>query len=286
MCAFALFTAPAIAQPMMPSAGPGAPKPLAPDKVLQTVGVDQNLDAQVSPDLKFRDENGKTVYLRDFFGKKPLLLSLVYYECPGLCTMTLNGIATSLKPLTFTPGKEFDILTISFDPREKPELATAKKNRYLKEYGRPNAAPGWHFLTGDEADIKELCKTVGFRYQYDEATKQYAHAAAIMVLTPQGRISRYFYGLEYSSKDIRLGLVEASEERIGTISDAVTLLCYKYDPASGKYSLAILKVMRLGAVLTILSLGTFMFVMFRRDRRNPKLFDNKSGTGETATQAH
>jgi protein SCO1/2 len=270
-----VFSAPAFAQPMMPAGGPEGPNPLAPNDVLNTVGVDQKLDAQVSPDLTFKDEAGKTVRLGDYFGKKPLVLSLVYYECPGLCTMTLNGVARSLKPIEFNAGKEFDILTISFDPRETPELAAAKKSTYLKEYlsspivkhDAASAQAGWHFLTGDDANIKQLCETVGFRYRYDEKTKQFAHGSAIMVLTPQGRVSRYFYGLEYSSKDIRLGLIEASDNKIGTVTDAVVLLCYMYDPASGKYSLAILSVMRIGAVLTVLSIGGFVGLMLFRERR-------------------
>lgn len=277
----ALLCAPtsAAAQPMMPagtdapaaSGGDGGPRGLAPTEVLETVGVDQNLDAQISPDLTFINEAGQTVRLGDYFGKRPLLLSLVYYECPGLCTMTLNGIVTSLRPLTFTPGTEFDILTISFDPRETPALAAAKKKRYLADFRRPGAERGWHFLTGDEANIKALTETVGFRYRFDERSKQYAHASAIIVITPQGRVSRYFYGLEYSSKDLRLGLIEAADERIGTVSDAITLLCYKYDPASAKYSLAIMRVLQVAAVATVLTLGTFMFVMFRRDRRRQNL---------------
>lgn len=257
-------------QPMMPAGGGGGtdgPRGLAPDEVLKTVGVDQKLDAQISPDLTFADEAGRTVRLGEYFGKRPLLLSLVYYECPGLCTMTLNGIVTSLRPLTFTPGKEFDILTISFDPRETSALAAAKKARYLKDFKRPGAEAGWHFLTGDEANIKALTETVGFRYRYDDRTQQYAHGSAIMVLTPQGRVSRYFYGLEYSSKDIRLGLVEAADEKIGTVTDAVTLLCYQYDPAAGKYSFQIMQALRLAAVGTVLTIGTFMFVMVRRERR-------------------
>ena len=276
------FGAPA--QPMMPSGGPaGGPKALAAAEVLKTVGVDQKLDAQVSPDLTFTDEAGRTVRLGDYFGRKPLILSLVYYECPGLCTMTLNGIARSLKPLSFSAGNEFDILTVSFDPRETPALAVAKKDRYLKEYKRPGAEDGWHFLTGDQANITALCEQVGFRYRYDEVTKQYAHSSAIMVLTPQGRVSRYFYGLDYSTKDIRLGLVEAAENRIGTVSDAMTLFCYAYDPNSAKYSMNIMRVVRAGGVLTLLSLGTFMFLMVRRERRNRSRaaedHDDARGTG-------
>jgi protein SCO1 len=266
LCAAALPCAPASAQPMMPAGGHDGLKGVAPNKVLSDVGVDQKLDTQLPPGLTFRDETGKTVRLEDYLGKRPLLLSLVYYECPGLCTMTLNGISRSLKPLKFTPGKEFDILTVSFDPREGPELAAAKKERYVQMYGRPGAAGGWHFLTGDEANTKALCEAVGFRYAYDEMTKQYAHAAAIMVVTPQGKVSRYFYGLEYSTRDLEFGLMEASNERIGSLADGAVLYCYTYNPASGKYSLSIMRVLRVAAVLTLVLLGGFILLMLRRDR--------------------
>jgi protein SCO1/2 len=274
----ALLTGRADAQPMMPAGGgaPGRGTGIAPDVAVKNVGVDQKLDAVVSPDLTFTDESGKSVRLGDYMGKRPLILSLVYYECPGLCTMTLNGIARSLRPLSFTPGKEFDVLTISFNPEDTPKLAAAKKANYLDEYlapgsavthNREDAQAGWHFLTGDKANVEKLCETVGFRYTYDEKSKQYAHASVIMVLTPQGHVSRYFYGLEYSTKDIRLGLIEAAAERIGTVSDAVVLLCYQYDPAAGKYSLAILKVLRIGAVLTVVSIASLVFFLARRERR-------------------
>jgi protein SCO1/2 len=285
LCGAAVVCAPgrAAAQPMMPAGGtsPEANSGgggLAPSEVLQSVGVDQNLDAQISPDLTFKNERGETVRLGDYMGKRPLLLTLVYYKCPGLCTMTLNGVVTSLRPLAFTPGNEYDVLTVSFDPRETPELAAEKKQRYVKDFLRKGSTTshdaatterGWHFLTGDEANVKALCETVGFRYRFDEHTQQYAHASAIIIVTPQGRVSRYFYGLEYSSKDLRLGVVEAADERIGTVSDAVTLLCYKYDPASGRYSLRVMRVLQVAAVATLATLGTFMFVMFRRDRRGP-----------------
>lgn len=261
---------------MMPAGGGTPGTGIAPDVAVKNVGVDQKLDAVVSPDLTFTDETGKPVRLGDYMGKRPLVLSLVYYECPGLCTMTLNGISRSLRPLAFTPGKEFDVLTISFNPDDTPKLAAAKKANYLDEYlapgsavthNREDAQAGWHFLTGDKANIEKLCQTVGFRYTYDEKTKQYAHASVIMVLTPQGHVSRYFYGLEYSTKDIRLGLIEAAAERIGTVSDAVVLLCYQYDPAAGKYSLAILKVLRIGAVLTVVSIASLVFFLARRERR-------------------
>jgi protein SCO1/2 len=269
VCATVLLCAPlASAQPMMPAGG-GAHdtlKGLGPDKVLSTVGVDQKLDTQLPPGLTFKDETGKSVQLSDYLGKRPLLLSLVYYECPGLCTQTLNGIARSLKPLKFTPGKEFDILTVSYDPREGPELAAAKKERYVKMYGKPEAAGGWHFLTGDDANTKAICEAVGFRYAYDEMTKQYAHAAAIMVVTPQGKISRYFYGLEYSTRDLEFGLMEASNERIGSLADGAVLYCYTYNPASGKYSLSIMRVLRVAAVLTLVLLGGSILLMLRRDK--------------------
>jgi protein SCO1 len=274
------------AQPMMPSAAGPEAKALAPDTVIKNVGVDQNLGASVPADLTFTDESGKAVRLGDFYGKRPLVLSLVYYECPGLCTMTLNGVARSLKPLTFTPGKEFDVLTISFNPNDKPQLAAAKKKTYLKEYlsgpikhDAADAEAGWHFLTGDQANIDALTKAVGFRYSYDEKSRQYAHASAIMVLTPQGKISRYFYGLEYSSRDIRLGLIEAADERIGTVSDAVVLFCYQYNPASGKYSLAILRVLRVAAVLTVVGIGSLVFFMVRRERHPPVAAGTRPGAG-------
>lgn len=275
-----------MAQPMMPSNGPAELKSLAPDKVLQTVGVDQNLDAQISPDLAFQDETGQTVRLGDYFGKRPILLALVYYKCPGLCTMTLNGIARSLKPLKFTPGQEFDVVIVSFDPREKPPLAAEKKATYVKQYGRPGSEAGWHFLTGDEANIKALCKTVGFRYAFDDRTQQYAHASAITLLTSQGKISRYFYGLEYSTRDIEFGLIEAADERIGSLTDAVVLLCYMYDPAAGKYSLAITRVLKVAAVLTVLSISGFVGLMLWRERRaaaNPATAAATTDTTKTET---
>jgi protein SCO1/2 len=181
--------------------------------------------------------------------------------------MTLSGMTRSFRPLEFTPGKEFEVVTISFDPTERPALAAEKKATYLAEYGRPQAAAGWHFLTGDQSSIDALCKAVGFRYAYDSTTKQYAHATALMLATPQGKLSRYFYGLEYSARDLRLGVVEASEERIGSVQDAVTLLCFKYDPHTGKYSFAILRTLKYTAALLVVALGSFLFLMFRRERR-------------------
>jgi protein SCO1 len=241
--------------------------PPAPPAVAERVGVDQRLDAQVPLDLEFKDERGNPVRLADFFGRKPVVLSLVYYRCPGLCTMTLNGMSRSFKPLQFSAGREFEVVTVSIDPRETPALAAEKKSHYVRQYGREGADAGWHFLTGDQQNIEKLAKAVGFRYVYDEKTDQFAHGAAIMVLTPGGRLSRYFYGLEYSSRDLRWGLVEASEGRIGSLADAVNLLCYQYDPTTGKYGVPIMRALRGGAVLTVLGIGGFIFFAVRRERR-------------------
>lgn len=241
---------------------------LVPAEVVKTVKVEQKLNAQVPLDLTFRDETGKAVRLGDYFGrKKPVLLSLVYYGCPGLCTMTLNGMTSSFRPLEMNVGDEFEVLTVSFDPKETPALAAKKKAEYIKSYGRAGAENGWHFLTGDPEPIRQLTDAVGFRYVYDPATGEYAHGSAIMLLTPSGKVSRYFYGLEYSSRDLRLGVVEASEEKIGTLADAVNLLCYQYDPATGRYSWSVLKLLRVAAVLTVAGIGTYILVSVRRERR-------------------
>jgi protein SCO1/2 len=242
----------------------------APSTIVAQVGIDQKLGSSVPLDLQFRDESGAPVRLGQYFGgKKPVLLSLVYYRCPGLCTMTLNGMAAAFKPLKFTAGKEFDVVTVSIDPKETPQLASEKKAQYLKRYGRAGAENGWHFLTGSEDVIRALAAAVGFRYVYHPQTDQYTHAAGIMLLTPQGKIARYYYGLEYSSRDLRLGMVEASEERIGTLADAVSLLCYQYDPMTGKYGVAIMRAIRTAGVLTVVGLGTFILLMVRRERRAP-----------------
>ena len=243
-------------------------EPMAPNSVVQNVAIDQNLGAQVPLDLEFRDESGAPVRLGQYFGTgKPVILSLVYYRCPGLCTMTLNGMARAFKPLQFTAGTEFEVVTVSIDPKETPQLAAEKKAEYLSQYGRPGAEAGWHFLTGDEPAIRKLAQTVGFRYLYDANTNQYAHSAGIMVLTPAGLVARYFYGLEYSSRDLRWGLVEASENRIGSVADSVNLLCFAYDPMTGKYGVPVMRTLQAGAILTTGSLGAFVLFMLRRDRR-------------------
>jgi protein SCO1/2 len=236
---------------------------------LENVGIEQHLNAPIPPDLTFRDESGKTVKLGDYFGRKPLILNLVYYNCTMLCGEVLSGLTGTLRLVKFDIGKEFEVVTVSFDPRETPEIAAAKKQEYLKRYTRPGAAEGWHFLTGSAESVNALTKTVGFQYQYDPKIDQFAHATAIMVLTPDGRISRYFYGVDFPPKDLRMGLVEASEGKIGNAVDQVLLYCYHYNPATGKYGAVITNILRLGAGATILILGSFLFLMFRLERSLP-----------------
>ena len=232
---------------------------------LENVGIEQHLDAQVPPDLTFRDETGKAVKLGDYFGRKPLILNLVYYNCTMLCGEALAGLASAMRLVKFDVGNEFDVITVSFDPRETPEMAAAKKKDYVGRYGRPNAAAGWHFLTGQPDSINALTKAVGFQYQYDAKSNQYAHATAIMVLTPQGRISRYFYGVDFPPKDLRMGLVEASQGKIGNAVDAVLLYCYHYNPETGKYGAMVGNILRLAAAATILIMGVFLFILWRLD---------------------
>ena len=232
---------------------------------LKNVGLQQNLNEQISPNLTFRDETGKTVKLGDYFGDKPMILNLVYYKCPMLCSEVLAGLASALKPMKFDVGKDFDVLTVSFDPRETPQDATASKAEYLKRYGHPGAEAGWHFLTGPQESIDALTKAAGFQYEYNQQTGQFAHSTAIIVLTPEGKIAQYYYGVEFPSKDLRLALVQASQNKIGSVVDQILLYCYHYDPAAGKYGLIISRVLRLAGVATMLLLGGFIIVMFRRD---------------------
>jgi len=244
---------------------------------LENVGIEQHLDAQVPSDLTFRDEAGKTVKLGDYFGHKPLILNLVYYNCTMLCGEALAGLASAMRLVKFDVGNEFDVVTVSFDPRETPEMAAAKKKDYVGRYGRANAASGWHFLTGQPDSINALTKAVGFQYQYDARTNQYAHATAILVLTPQGRISRYFYGVDFPPKDLRMGLVEASQGKIGNAVDAVLLYCYHYDPETGKYGAMVANILRLAAAATILLMGIFLFILWRLDVSVVKKTATKTG---------
>jgi protein SCO1 len=254
--------------PMM-GGGMMAPPPSQKPPGLQFVGIEQHLNADVPADLEFRDELGNSVKLSDYFGHgRPVILNLGYYQCPMLCSELLEGLVGSMKALTFNVGQDFDVVTVSFDPRETTEMAAAKKRDIMKRYGRANADKGWHFLTGKADQINALTKAVGFQYQFDPKTEQYAHATAIVMLTPDHRVSGYFYGVEFSPKDLRLGLVEASQSRVGNIGDQVLLYCYHYDPRTGKYGAVISNILKLGGLSTMLILGTFMFVMFRADRRS------------------
>jgi protein SCO1/2 len=236
--------------------------------MLESVGIEQKLGGRIPLDLTFRDEDGKTVRLGDLFGGKPTIVNLVYYRCPMLCTEVLNGLVASLETLRFDAGKEFSVVTVSIDPRETPALASEKKAVYLKRYGRPGASAGWRFLTGDEASIARLADAVGFRFAYDRSQDQYAHAAGIFVATPDGRLARYFYGIDYAPRDLRLALVEASEGKIGTVADKIVLFCYQYDPTTGRYGATILGAMRVGGVVTVLALAGFILAMWRREARS------------------
>jgi protein SCO1/2 len=235
------------------------------------------LDQQLPLDLVFRDETGQPVRLGQYFGQKPVVLAFVYYDCPMLCTQVLNAMVTSFRVLPFEIGKDYDVVTVSFDPRETNTLATAKKQvymKYLPERMRAGANSGWHFLTGDQPSITQLTDAVGFHYRYDEATKQFAHASGIMVTTPQGKLSRYFYGVDYPARDLRLGLIESSENKIGSPVEQLLLYCYHYDPATGRYGVAIMKVMRIAGVATLLGLAAMILLL---KSRNPKLREVKTG---------
>jgi protein SCO1/2 len=233
---------------------------------LRDVGIEQRLNQPVPLDLTFRNEAGEPVTLRSLMRGKPVILSLAYYECPMLCTLVLNGLVSAMRALPFDAGREFDVITVSFDPRDTPELAAKKKATYLGEYRREGAEGGWHFLTGDEASIKALTDAVGFRYNYLPDKGQFAHAAGIMVLTPAGVLSRYFYGVEFAPRDLKLGLMEAADGRIGSPADQLLLFCFQYDPATGRYTTAVLNLIRVGGVLTLLALGVFIVRSWRRDR--------------------
>ena len=232
-------------------------------ELLKQVGVDQKLNSSIPLDLLFRDEHGRTVALGQYFKSRPVILTLVYYNCPMLCTQVLNGLDRSLEQIPMSIGKDFDVVTVSIDPTDQPTLAEAKQAVYVGMYNRPGAAQGWHFLTGQDSQIKQLAAAVGFRYAYDPDSKQYAHASVIMLLTPDGKLSRYFYGVNYPARDMRLGLVDASSGKIGSPVDEVLLFCYHYDPHTGKYGLLISRVVQLGGLLMVLIGGVFLILLFR-----------------------
>ena len=241
--------------------------------ILSKVGIDQHLNQALPLDLHFRDEAGNTVRFGDYFGKRPVILSLVYYRCPMLCGEVLNGLTTSLNILSFNLGHDYDVVTVSIDPRETPDVAAKMKAVYLRRYNKhtPEAQQGWHFLTGEQSQIEQLTKAVGFRYVYDPRIDQYAHASGIQVATPEGRLAQYFYGIEYSARDLRLSIIEASKNHIGTVVDQLILYCYHYDPETGHYGAIVMRILRLAGALSVLLLGGFIFIMVRRDIRTDKL---------------
>jgi protein SCO1/2 len=249
-----------------PSQAPAPPADAMP-KILREIGIDQKLGDRIPSDLAFHDEAGRDVRLSQYLGSKPVILTLNYYECPMLCTVSLTGLVSALRAVPFEPGRDFTIVTVSINPRETPALAAAKKKSYTADYGHPGAAEGWHFLTGEEPAIEALARSVGFRYKYDAASGQYAHAAGVILLTPDGRIARYFYGVEYSPRDLRLGLVEASAGTIGGLAEQILLFCFHYDPATGRYGGAALGAMRLGGIATILLIALIIGTWFRREFR-------------------
>ena len=233
---------------------------------LEFVGIEQHLNAEVPADLAFRDELGNAVKLGDYFAKdRPVILNLGYYQCPMLCGEVLQGLTGSLKVLNFSVGRDFDVVTVSFDPHETPDMAAQKKRDIMRRYGRPGADQGWHFLTGPAESINALTKAVGFQFQWDEKTQQYAHATTIVVLTPDRHVAQYFYGVEFPPKDLRLGLVQASQNRIGGLTDQVLLYCYHYDPRTGKYGAIISRILSIAGAATVLLLGAFVFVLYRAD---------------------
>jgi len=236
-------------------------------ELLNTIGIDQKLGEQIPLDLTFTNEAGQSVRIGDYFGDKPIVLTLVYYDCPMLCNQVLTSLLRAMNVLAFGIGTEFDVLTVSVDPGETHDLAAAKRAEYLKNYRGRDGSNGWHFLTGQQDQIEQLASAVGFRYEYEEQTDQYIHASGIMVLTPAGKLARYFYGIDYPPRDLRWGLVEAADGAIGSAVDQLLLMCYSYDPMTGKYGVYIRNSLRIGAVATVLALGSFVVVMLRRERR-------------------
>ena len=232
---------------------------------LSKVSFEQRLNEQLPLDLPFKDEDGRAVKLGDYFGRKPVLLTFVYYECPMLCTEVLNGLESSLRVLNETVGREFDVVTVSFDPKETPVLAAGKKRAYLERYKRPEAAQGWHFLTGEQASIDALTKAAGFNFVWDEDSHQFAHPSGIVVTTPAGKVSRYFFGIDYSPRDVKFALIESSNEKIGTLADKLLLYCYHYDPTKGNYGFVAMRAVRVGGAVTLLALVGFVFVSLRRE---------------------
>jgi protein SCO1 len=265
-----------------PSAFAETDSPILP-KPLHGVGIEQKLNSQVPLDTLFRDERGALVPLRSFFGKRPVLLAPVYYRCPMLCGRILSGMVAGLRPLSLRPGKDFDVVAVSFNPVEMPEDAASKRALYSREYSKRAGTNGWHFLVGSQASIQAVTDAIGFHYHWDPETKMFVHGSGVMILTPEGRVARYFYGVEYEPKDLKLGLIEASHNRIGSPVDQILLFCYHYDPKTGKYGAVVLNALKLAAILVLAALGTGLFFLWRRDLSTYKAA-KKSGT-EAATEA-
>jgi protein SCO1 len=280
----ALMTAVVSAQdggPLRPAQGAPSNQVPAP---LNRVGFEQRLNEQLPLDLPFTDEDGQTVKLGAYFGRKPVVLAFVYYECPMLCTQVLNGLESALRVLTESVGEEFDVVTVSFDPRETPVLAAGKKKAYLERYQRDGAERGWHFLTGGQASIEALTKAAGFSYAWDEASQQFAHASGIVVVTPQGRLSRYFLGIDYSPRDLKFALMESTSERIGTLADQLLLYCYHYDPSTGNYGFVAMRAVRVGGAVTLMALVGFVFVSLRSDSAKGRRRDKSDSANQAVSR--
>jgi len=263
--------APAFAQFSQPmSVPPPGPAATAQIPMLRNVGIDQKLDNAVPLDTPFVDETGRDVRLAEYFGSRPVVLVLAYYECPMLCTQVINATVSSMLPLTFNAGQEFNVVVVSFDPGETPAMARAKRDDFLKRYGRPADSAGIHFLTGRQESIAALTAAVGFRYAYDASIDQYAHPAVITILTPKGHVSRYLFGIEFAPRDLRFALIDAAGDRIGTVIDQAMLFCYQYDPEKGSYGFAIMTAVRLGGLAIVAAIGAFIVVNLRRDRRQAR----------------
>jgi len=281
----ATFASLMLAPPMLAQVSRYDEKQMAPisDKppaILNKVGIAQRLNEQLPLGLTFTDDQGKQVQLASYFGKRPAILALVYYQCPMLCSEELNGLTGALQMVDEVPGRDFNVIVVSIDPTEGTDLAAAKKRTYLKRYGHPETASGWHFMTGTQANIDAITKAVGFDYVKipgpDGRLTQFAHASSIQIVTPEGKLAQYYMGVEYSPKDLRLGLAEASANRIGSPVDNILTYCYHYDPQTNKHSLIVARVVQMGGLVTVLSLGGFMLAMFRRDARK----DDQTGTGK------
>jgi protein SCO1 len=273
--AFSLMLAAALGSPASAQYFTSPETKTIPPPGLEGVGIDQRLNELVPLNLTFKDEQGKTVRLGEYFHDgRPVILNLVYYQCPMLCTEVLNGLTAALKVIHFEPGKQFEVVTLSIDPRETPQLAANKKEMYLKRLGNPDAAKGWHFLTGEQTQIAALADAAGWHYRYDPKLDQFAHAAGIVLITPEGKIAQYYYGVEYSAKDMRLGIVEASQNKIGSLADEVLLYCYHYDPRTGRYGATITNIIRIAGLLTVIVLGSAIVLLFRNEKH-----DQRIGTG-------